>query len=191
MARIRPDDADSPAVGLPASCFSYSRGTPGAGRVPTGCVSESDGLHGAVSRPSARGNDHQAAAQVSPGQGPSRQSCPVDLLAPPEPIRPRPLLKTMPAPEVDQSVWREIFSYAWAGVLALVGLVWKQHERRIDAIEKTVADGDKSNADEIDRQRDNIAKLFDKLEEHGRRSEQRHIELLHALHEGLSRKADR
>lgn len=81
--------------------------------------------------------------------------------------------------------------WAWGALVALIGLVWTQHNRRIDALEKAMSDGDKANAYEIDRQRDNIAKLFDKLEEHGQRSEARHIELLNALHAGLSSKADK
>lgn len=81
--------------------------------------------------------------------------------------------------------------WVWGGVVALIGLVWTQHNRRIDALELAMKDGDLKNSGEIDRQRDNIAKLFDKLEEHGQRSEQRHIELLNALHKGLSGKADK
>lgn len=84
-----------------------------------------------------------------------------------------------------------ILDWAWGGILALVGLVWTQHDRRIDALEAAMKKGDQANGDEINRQRDNIAKLFDKLEEHGQRSEQRHIELLNALHKGLSSKADK
>lgn len=83
------------------------------------------------------------------------------------------------------------FDWAWGGILALVGLVWTQHDRRIDALETAMKKGDQANGDEINRQRDNISKLFDKLEEHGQRSEQRHIELLNALHVGLSSKADK
>lgn len=81
--------------------------------------------------------------------------------------------------------------WAWGGILALIGLVWTQHGRRIDALEAAMEKGDRENGEEINRQRDNIAKLFDKLEEHGIRSEQRHIELLNALHNGLSGKADK
>jgi hypothetical protein len=44
---------------------------------------------------------------------------------------------------------------------------------------------------EMETQRGHIAKIFDKLEEHARRSEDRHVEMLSAIHEGLSRKADK
>lgn len=73
-----------------------------------------------------------------------------------------------------------LVEYAWAGVLALGGLVYRGQEEKI-----------KNVSDEMLRQRDNIAKLFDKLEEHSRRSEDRHHELMNTVHERLSQKADR
>lgn len=84
-----------------------------------------------------------------------------------------------------------LLDWAWGALVALIGAVWTLHNRRIDALERAMSEGDRANANEIDRQRDNIAKLFDKLEEHGQRSEARHIELLNALHAGLSSKADK
>lgn len=45
--------------------------------------------------------------------------------------------------------------------------------------------------DELATQRSHIAKLFDKLEDHARRSEDRHLELLQAIHVGLAGKADK
>lgn len=51
---------------------------------------------------------------------------------------------------------------------------------------------------ELGIQRNHIGKLFDKLEEHGRRSEDRHLETLaaihavsNAMHQGLAGKADK
>jgi hypothetical protein len=86
----------------------------------------------------------------------------------------------MASPEVDPSILVKALDYAWAGVVALGGVVWKNLHEKIA-----------SNAVEIDRQRDNIAKLFDKLESHAQRSEDRHHELLTALHVGLNSKADK
>jgi hypothetical protein len=74
----------------------------------------------------------------------------------------------------------KLLDWAWGGILALGGLVWKSQNEKISASDK-----------EITRQRDNIASLFDKLEAHARRSEDRHVELMHALHSGLSGKADK
>lgn len=96
----------------------------------------------------------------------------------------------------------KLFDYAWAVVLALVGLVWKQQEKKIEdittAMNARVADLKMDHDTKIDeistelgRHRDVMAKIFDKLEEHGRRSEDRHLEVVRLIHEGLARKADR
>lgn len=83
-------------------------------------------------------------------------------------------------PPDDPSFWKTAFEWAWAVVATLGGLVWKSQNEKIEG-----------QAKEIDRQRDNISKLFDKLETHGQRSEDRHHELLKAIHQGLSGKADK
>lgn len=83
-------------------------------------------------------------------------------------------------PPEDVGIFKSLAEYAWAGVVALGGLVWKNQEEKI-----------KNVNDEMLRQRDNIAKLFDKLEEHSIRSENRHHELMNTVHERLSQKADR
>lgn len=80
----------------------------------------------------------------------------------------------------DSTLWQKVAEHAWAGVLALGSLVWKNQNEKIATM-----------GDEIKRQRDVAAKLFDKLEAHGQRAEDRHHELLTALHEGLARKADK
>lgn len=90
----------------------------------------------------------------------------------------------------DESVFK-ILNYAWLIVSALLGVVWKMLNSRIDAVKEHVDEIGNAHTAEMNRQRDNIAKLFDKLEEHGRRSEQRHVEILQALHTGLSQKADK
>lgn len=75
--------------------------------------------------------------------------------------------------EPDYPTFSKLFEWAWAGVLALVGVIYHKQ------------DG------EINRQRDNVAKLFDKIAAHAERSEDRHRELLNALHAGLEKKADK
>lgn len=85
----------------------------------------------------------------------------------------------------------KILDYAWVVIGALLGVVWKMLNSRIEAVEHHIEEIDSAHTSEMNRQRDNIAKLFDKLEEHGRRSEQRHVEILQALHTGLSQKADK
>lgn len=96
----------------------------------------------------------------------------------------------------------KIFEYAWAAVMALVGVVYKSHKDELKAMRKHLdekieyaerrMDGiDKDTNSELTTQRGHIAKIYDKLEENSRRAEDRHVELLKAIHTGLSMKADK
>jgi hypothetical protein len=91
----------------------------------------------------------------------------------------------------DPSLWTKLLENVWAGVLALGGIVWNMQREQIKDIRKECKDSAEANSRELDRHRDVMGKLFDKLEEHARRSEDRHRELLHALHDGLDRKVDK
>lgn len=64
-------------------------------------------------------------------------------------------------------------------------------EYRVSEAIKFAREEDSRIMNEMETQRGHIAKIFDKLEEHARRSEDRHVEMLSAIHEGLSRKADK
>lgn len=86
----------------------------------------------------------------------------------------------MSEPMGDAGVMGKLLDWAWAGVLALGGFVYKAQNERIAMVN-----------DELTTQRKNVAKLFDKLEEHGRRSEDRHREILTAVHAWLDRKVDK
>lgn len=74
----------------------------------------------------------------------------------------------------------KILDWGWAVIGALGAMVWKSQNAKIDAV----------NA-EVILQRQNVAKVFDLIETHARRSEDRHHELLTALHQGLAGKADK
>ncbi len=106
------------------------------------------------------------------------------------------------ATETDPGLLGKAVEWGWAVISALLGVVYTMHNKRMDKIEDSVAEGDKANRAEIDRQRDNVAKLFDKVEalrtdfsaqlaHHALRGEDRHREIMGALHNGLERKADR
>lgn len=86
----------------------------------------------------------------------------------------------MSDPTNDVTLLGKILDWGWAGVLALGSLVWKGQNEKIAAVNS-----------EITMQRQNIAKIFDKLEDNTRRDEDRHHELLTAIHTGLDRKADK
>ena len=68
---------------------------------------------------------------------------------------------------------RDLLQHGWVALLGLIGLVYKKNEA------------------ELNRQRDNIAKIFDKLETHAQRSEDRHHELMKMIHEVSNSKADK
>ena len=109
----------------------------------------------------------------------------------------------------DGSIATFINEWLWAPLLGLISWAWSHHSKRVDDLRKEskkhvdelrahVDLQDNGIREEVNRQRDVSGKLFDKLDEHARRSEERHIELLNrqqdmlsALHEGLSRKEDK
>lgn len=108
----------------------------------------------------------------------------------------------MAEPTSDINVIAKLLDWGWAIIFALVGFVWKSQNEKIDRLEKAQGERiekleeahskriDETN-EEVSVQRGHIAKLFDKLEDHARRSEDRHHELLKAIHAGLAQKADK
>lgn len=77
--------------------------------------------------------------------------------------------------------WK-IFDYAWTIVAALLGLVWKSQNDKLADLRSDVERQMAEQKSEMDKQRANIAKLFDKLEDAQRRAEERHHKLLEAIH---------
>ena len=103
---------------------------------------------------------------------------------------------------VDSVLLTFLKDFVWIPMMALIGYTWNEQNKkindvkksafeRINSVEKVAADESNALRREIDRERDIGAKLFDKLDEHAKRSEDRHIELLKALHEGLAGKVDK
>jgi hypothetical protein len=90
-------------------------------------------------------------------------------------------------PPDDSTFW------GWmAGVFAgLSTLVFKAQNEKISRVEKQARDDHDSHDKEITRLRGHAEKLFDKLEDHARASEARHVEMMRALHDGLNAKADK
>ena len=73
---------------------------------------------------------------------------------------------------------------------ALIGLVWKQNSDRLNDHKRQSTDDLKRLETEMMPSARNVAKIFDKLEQHSQRAGDRHHELLTALHSGLAAKAD-
>lgn len=81
-----------------------------------------------------------------------------------------------------ETAWK-VFDYAWTVLGVLLGLVWKSQNDKLSALRDDVEKQMQAQRQEMDKQRANIAKLFDKLEEAQRRAEDRHHKLLEAIHE--------
>lgn len=93
--------------------------------------------------------------------------------------------------EVPPTLLQGVIDWLWAIVLAFSGWIWKTNGRRLDEMKADFTATQAQQGAEITRIRDTQAKLFDKMSEHQTRAEQRHIEILTALHEGLSQKVDK
>lgn len=104
--------------------------------------------------------------------------------------------------ELSASGLLDLLKWGWSVVAALGVYIWKSQDSKIESIRQDVkmfredlegkmeAQRKDTNA-ELDRHRDVMAKMFDKLESHAQRSEDRHRELMMALHTGLAQKADK
>lgn len=106
----------------------------------------------------------------------------------------------------EAGITKWAFQLLWAPFLALIALVWKQQEKAFKAQVDSATAAVKSQGEaqsqalirhalddekqfeavheELQTQRGHIGKLFDKLEENGRRSEERHRELMERAHDG-------
>jgi Skp family chaperone for outer membrane proteins len=84
----------------------------------------------------------------------------------------------------DGSITRLLLDWSGAIAAAFAGLLWKANAAALDTVR---ADHQR----QLDQNRQDLSTLFKKLDDHSARSEQRHIEMMSALHSGLSAKADR
>jgi hypothetical protein len=102
----------------------------------------------------------------------------------------------------EPTFWKAVFDHAWAGIMALMGIVWKLLDGRISDIEKqgkervqTLALEHGKRMDgisvETNKNREVAAKIFDKLDTMSKDSAERHERILIALHTGLAGKADK
>ena len=91
----------------------------------------------------------------------------------------------------DPGVWQWVADKVWLVMGVLIGLVWRQNEDKIRALKDGVQDAQARTDAELAVQRSHIAKIFDKMEAHSQRAEDRHHELLTAIHTGLAGKQDK
>ena len=93
---------------------------------------------------------------------------------------------------------QKLQEYATASQSSLHDRFATNVETRMQEMREFVRDEDHKLSEEILISRGHIAKLFDKLEEHGKRSEDRHLETLKEIrilssdmHKALAQKADK
>ena len=97
---------------------------------------------------------------------------------------------TAPQPE-DVGLAAKIMAGMGAALAALGTWAWAHTHKRIEQVDKKAES--KASAEEVDRHRDHIAKLFDKIGELSDKTEirfaaveskasDRHVELLNAIH---------
>ena len=76
---------------------------------------------------------------------------------------------------------KDIFQYAWALVGGLGMIVWNLLNSKIENNHKNLNSRITETNSAVDKQRDNVAKLFEKIEQHAKESTARHIEILNYL----------
>ena len=80
----------------------------------------------------------------------------------------------MSAPE--HGFWADAATWIAGAAASLVGAVWGEMKHRVGKVETGLSK--KADKDEMDRQRDNVDTLFEKLEGHARRSDERFTEVV-------------
>ena len=91
----------------------------------------------------------------------------------------------------DDSFLSFVKDWIFAPLMALISWAWVHLNKRIDDVQNHANTEDNSIRIEVSRQRDVLAKIFDKLEEMRKEATQQHSALLTALYTGLAGKADK
>ena len=81
----------------------------------------------------------------------------------------------------DPDLWSKLATGAAGLAATLAGVVWGDMRHRIGKVESTVSK--KADKEEMDRQRNNVDSLFEKLEGHARRSDERFSEVVTLINE--------
>ena len=84
------------------------------------------------------------------------------------------------AVEHDPSFWEQAFKWAWAVIGALMALIWGMLNSKING--KASKESVDTLSDEMGRQRDNITKIFDKLEDLSNKQHDSHTKIMEAIH---------
>lgn len=82
--------------------------------------------------------------------------------------------------EHDVSFWEQAFRWAWALIGGLVMIVWGMLNSKINA--KASKESVDILSSEVDRQRDNIGKIFDELRDIRKEQGESHNKIMEAIH---------
>lgn len=89
----------------------------------------------------------------------------------------------------DSDTWSKIAGGAATIAASLAAMVWKDTTKKLDS---------KADKEDVDRHREHIVKLFEKLEEHARSDSEHFAEIMQTIHVNhvellreVSKKADR
>lgn len=61
-------------------------------------------------------------------------------------------------PENDPNMFIKLLDWAWAGVLVMLGVIWRKHNEEIASLKSAIEN--KATIQEMTRQRDNVEELF-------------------------------
>jgi hypothetical protein len=78
----------------------------------------------------------------------------------------------------DFDLLKTVFTYAWPIVIGISTYLWKLQNEKIESIKKAAKEEADDIKAEMERQRDNIAKLFDADTAIRSEAEKRHIEIM-------------
>ena len=90
----------------------------------------------------------------------------------------------------NSTSWR-IFDYVYTALGGVAVLIWGVINKKIDDNNKAVHARIKETNATLDKHEEVYGKIFDKMEHMTERSEDRHKELITALHIGLNSKVDK
>lgn len=100
------------------------------------------------------------------------------------------------AGESASSIWERAANWLWAGVVALLGMIYRALDARFDKQEKRIESLEAKMPSEyerreIDRQRENITKIFDRLDAHSRDTNTKFNTVMDTMNKNHRELADR
>lgn len=77
--------------------------------------------------------------------------------------------------------WKDVAQWAWGLLVPAGWWIFNRQDKRMDSLEGAMKD--KADKDELDRQRDNISKIFDEIRDMRQEINDRHLAIINTIHE--------